>query len=491
MKTFICTVILLVSLWGESNAQAANPELPATEGSRISGQSFSGFSLLTQRRRTPSIGRDDVIIRAELSKRSAYVGEEVVLTYRLFTSVPIVALELLEAPLLTGFWAENVELPEDQRPERRRLEGKDYSVLPIRQQVLFPTTAGKIEIGRAQFSVAVQSRSRGPFDAFFMNVSKPIMREAGPLSLEVERLPTKGRPRDFSGAVGEYSLEAELNKEEVEAGDPVTLTLSVRGQGNLRTVEAPEFVVLSGVRHFDPSTSENLRASSTGFYGTKRWEFVLVPDAGGLQEIGPWSFGYFDPKQKRYLTASAGPLRLSVAGAAITSGIGPVAEWRGDVKLLGKDIHFLKEPPETLGVATSPYYRTVPFYLSLVLPILWNLGFVFHLRQKERERTHGHVFRSQRARGIAGDSLERAGQLAQEPSKDFYEEVARALYRYIGDKMAASPSGLTNESIDALLEERETPPGLRKEFLAVLGKCDEARFTPGERTRDEMQRFRD
>jgi len=161
------------------------------------------------------------------------------------------------------------------------------------------------------------------------------------------------------------------------------------------------------------------------------------------------------------------------------------------VKLLGKDIHFLKEPPETLGVATSPYYRTVPFYLSLVLPILWNLGFVFHLRQKERERTHGHVFRSQRARGIAGDSLERAGQLAQEPSKDFYEEVARALYRYIGDKMAASPSGLTNESIDALLEERETPPGLRKEFLAVLGKCDEARFTPGERTRDEMQRFRD
>jgi len=199
MKTFICAVILLVSLWGESNAQAANPALPATEGSRISGQSFSGFSLLTQRRRTPSIGRDDVIIRAELSKRSAYVGEEVVLTYRLFTSVPIVALELLEAPLLTGFWAENVELPEDQRPERRRLEGKDYSVLPIRQQVLFPTIAGKTEIGRAQFSVAVQSRSRGPFDAFFMNVSKPIMREAGPLSLEVERLPTKGRPRDFSG----------------------------------------------------------------------------------------------------------------------------------------------------------------------------------------------------------------------------------------------------------------------------------------------------
>ena len=489
MKTCVCVVILLVFPWGEINARAANPKLTAIGGSIVAGQSGS-FSLLTQGRRTPAIGKNEVIIRAELSKRSAYVGEEVLLTYRLFTSVPIMALELLEEPSLTGFWVENVELPEDQRPERRTLEGKDYSVLPVRQQVLFPTTPGKIEIGRARFSVAVRSRSGDPFDAFIMRVSKPIVREAGPLSLEVKRLPTEGRPRDFSGAVGEYSLEAELNKEEVEAGDPVTLTLSVRGQGNLRSVKAPGFLVLPGFRHFDPSTSENLRASSTGFYGTKLWEFVLVPDAGGLKEIGPWSFRYFDPKQKRYLTASAGPLRLSVAGAAITAGIGPVATRRGDVKLLGKDIRFLKEPPETLGVATSPYYRSSLFYLSLVLPILWNLGFVFHLRRKEKERTHGHVFRRQRARGIAGGSLERAGKLAQEASKEFYEEVAVALYRYIGDKTAASPSGLTNEGIDALLEERETPPGLRKEFLTVLGKCEEARFTPGERTRDEMQRLR-
>ena len=319
--------------------------------------------------------------------------------------------------------------------------------------------------------------------------SRPVSVRSQPVTVEVKPLPTEGRPRDYDGAVGEYRLDAELSRDSVSAGDPVTLTLSIEGRGNLRSVDLPELPDTPGFRTFDPKTDEQLRATASGVRGEKRWEYVLVPESGGTKEIGPWSFEYFDPSQEKYVSATVGPLKLNVSGTAAASSGGdvPVMTPRGEVRLLREDIRYLKDPPATLGVSARPFYESTLFYLTLILPVVWNLGLVAYLKRKEQERTHSSLFRSRRAHRMARGRLKSARKLAADGSKSFYEEAAAALYRYIGDKKSVSPSGLTTQSIDGILDASGVTDELRAEFRDVLSKCEEARFTPGDRSREEME----
>ena len=158
--------------------------------------------------------------------------------------------------------------------------------------------------------------------------------------------------------MGTYELDAVLSHEDVEAGNPVTLTLALRGRGNLRSLELPELPDTPGFRIFDPKMDERLRATSAGFGGEKTWEYVLVPEFGGTKEIGPWNFRYFDPSVGKYVDASAGTIRLNVSGAAASAtanGSITAVTSRGEVKLLREDIRYLKDAPATLGLLTTPF----------------------------------------------------------------------------------------------------------------------------------------
>ncbi len=451
---------------------------------RPRSRSFDPFG--RQRRREPEIKAEDVFVRAELSKRSVYLGEGVVVTYRVFSKYMPHGPEVDDDPPLTGFWVEEVNLG-NPNIERKVVKGQEYLTFPMKQRVLFPARAGELTIPPLTLSMAFRLSSSDPFDAFFARASRPIVLRSSAVTLDVKPLPSQGRGRNFTGAVGAYELDAVLSHEDVEAGNPVTLTLVLRGRGNLRALELPELPDTPGFRTFDPKKDEKLRATGAGFGGEKTWEYVLVPESSGTKEIGPWSFQYFDPSAGKYVDASAGPVLLRVSGAAATENVlTPAVTARGEVKLLREDIRYLKDAPATLGLLITPFYGSVLFYASLAFPVFWNVGFVLYLKRKEREKTHSTLFRSRRAQGMARGRLKNASKLASKGAKDFYEEIASALYRYIGDKKSVSPSGLTTESIDEHLEASGVDDVLRTEFAAVLAVCEEARFTPGERTSEEM-----
>jgi hypothetical protein len=448
-----------------------------------------GMPFGRRRDRTPELQEGDVYVRAEVSKPTVFEGEQVVVTYRLFSRYVPLGPDVEDDPPMTGFWMEEVDLGKDTPIERRTIDGKAYLTAPIKQRVLFPTKTGTLTIPPITFTMAFRVSSNDPFDSFFARASRPVRVRSQPVELQVKPLPTAGRSREFEGAVGQFQLEAELNKEEVAAGEPVTLTLSLQGKGNLRAVEAPDLPDVEGFRTFAPKASENYHATSAGIGGEKSWEYVLVPESSGEKELGPWDFPFFDPEKASYVMSSAGPLSLHVTGGVMSSAGGDISSpsANSDVTLLRQDIRYLKPPPKTLGVPQSPFYKSTLFYLSLLAPVLWNLGFVVYLRRKQNERIHSDFFRSRRAHRMARERLGRAAKLARDSSKTCYEEVAAALYRYVADKTSLSASGLTSQTIDGLLKERKVPEELRKEFLEVLDRCEEARFTPGERTREEME----
>jgi hypothetical protein len=451
---------------------------------------FEGFG--GTRRQELDLKEDDVFVRAEVSKRSVFQGEQVVVTYRLYSRYVPLGPEIADDPPLSGFWVEEVDLGQEPSVERRTVEGKQYISFPLKQRVAFPTQSGKLEIPPLTFSMAFRLTSGDPFDAFFARASSPITLQSQPVSIDVAPLPPSGRSADFKGAVGKFELQAKVSQEEVAAGDPVTLTLAIAGKGNLRSVTPPDLPELRGFRAFAPKTEEKARAGASGLEGEKSWEYVLVPESSGLKEVGPWRFQYFDPEEKRYVTASVGPLQMRVVGdaTAASSGLGGDMVPRRDVTVLREDIRFLKPAPSRLGAASRPFHETPWFYAALALPVLWNLGLRAYLKHQEKEKTHSHLFRSRRAHRMARERLKKAAKLASEGSRDFYDEIAAALYRYVGDKSAVSPSGLTSSSIAALLLEHSVPEERRREFAEVLGKCEEARFTPGARSREDMDSMR-
>jgi hypothetical protein len=451
---------------------------------------FEGFG--GTRRRDLALEEDDVFVRTEVSKRALFQGEQLVVTYRLYSRYVPLGPEIADDPPLSGFWVEEVDLGQEPAVERRTVEGKQYISFPLKQRVVFPTQSGRLEIPPLTFSMAFRLTSGDPFDAFFARASSPITLRSQPVSVDVAPLPPSGRSADFKGAVGHFELQAKVSQEEVAAGDPVTLTLAIAGKGNLRSVTPPDLPELKGFRAFAPRTEEKARAGASGLEGEKSWEYVLVPESSGVKEVGPWRFQYFDPEAKKYVTASVGPLQLRVVGdaTAASSGLGGNVAARRDVTLLREDIRFLKPAPSRLGAARRPFHESPWFYGAMVLPVLWNLGLLFYLKQQEKEKTHSHLFRSRRAHRMARERLKKAAKLASEGSRDFYDEIAAALYRYVGDKSAVSSSGLTSSSIATLLAEHSVPEERRREFEEVLGKCEEARFTPGARSREDMDSLR-
>jgi len=454
---------------------------------------FDPFEGLGGRRRPePEIDADDVFVRAEVSKRSAFQGEQIVLTYWLYSPYVPVGVQVDDDPPLTGFWVEEVAPDPNRSGERRTIEGKPYLAFPVKERVVFPTSNGSLSIPPITLSTAFRLTSGDPFDAFFARASSPVVVRSQPVTIVVAPLPSSGRSADFHGAVGQFELQAKVSQEEVAAGDPVTLTLSIAGKGNLRSVTPPDLPELKGFRAFDPNTKETARAGSSGLEGEKSWEYVLVPESSGVKEVGPWRFQYFDPEEKKYVTASVGPLQMKVVGDAIaaSSGLGGNVAPRRDVTLLREDIRFLKPAPPRLGAESRSFHESPWFYGALVLPIVWNFALLLYLKKQEKEKTHSHLFRSRRAHRMARARLKKAAKLVSEGSKDFYDEIAAALYRYVADKSAASPSGLTSSSIAVLLAEHSVPEELRREFQDVLGTCEEVRFTPGARSREDMDSLR-
>ena len=331
--------------------------------------------------------------------------------------------------------------------------------------------------------------SSDPFDSFFFRTTDTIRRTTKPVSLEVKPLPSAGKPKDFSGAVGTFDLALEmdnLDRDTIAAGEPLTVDVVVKGKGNLKTVKVPDLPTPDSFRTYDPKTEERFSASGSGFGGEKRWEFVLVPSAPGKYKLGPLSLSYFDPAKKSYVTAKAGPLTLNVGGATAVAGA-PIVAPRSEVKLLRRDVRYLKPAPKELGVAKAPFYRSGLFYATLALPMLWNLGLVAYRLKRESEASQVGLWRRRRARKEAHGRLKQAAKKAHHEAQDFYEVTAAALFRYVGDKTGVSHSGLTTQQIESMLAERRLPESARVEFLKTIEACEFARFTPGDRSRQEME----
>lgn len=436
----------------------------------------------------------DLFITAEPSATTVREGQPFLVEYRIWTRVDVTNFGVTDVPEPEGFWVEDLTPAGQPEVEQRVRDGVQYATALIRRVALVPTGAGERTIEPIGIEAQVRvRRGQDPFQDFFGRSSLfgttivPTTVRAEPLTIDVRPLPTP-RPEPFSGLVGRLEVEAALDRDSVDANEAVTLTVRMSGEGNIRTLPAPELELPSDFEAFPPEVSESLRAVEGGLAGSKTFEYVLIPRAPGRREIPSVDVAYFDRASGTYRTATTGPIGLTVSGEVMD---GPAALGRGGVSLLREDIRFIRLGAlELRRTSGGSVFGGAGFWLLLLLPMAAMAGAVALRRHQDLLAGDVGYARGRKAGRVARKRLAEARRLGEaDDARAFYAEVARAVRGLVADRMNLAEAGLQTADVEAALASSGVDEETRAEVRRCLEHCDRGRFAPPGADSEERSRF--
>lgn len=454
--------------------------LPQDQTSGNSGNNGGGSASSSRSQAAGSrISANDLFITATASKTTVHEQEAILLTYKVYTVVNLRQL-YGKMPDLKGFHTQEVELPQQKTFTLEHY----YNTTVWSQYVLFPQQTGKLEIPSITFDgvVAQQTISDDPFDAFFngggyVEVKKKITTPK--VVINVQPLPAK--PAGFSGAVGEFKLASSINATDVKTNDAVTIKLTLSGTGNMKLIGTPEVKFPQDFEIYDPKVTDDYKLTNSGLTGTKTFEYLAIPRHAGNFTIPAIEFTYFDLKSNSYKTLKTGAYNLKVAkGQGNADQVISDFTNKESVKMLGKDIRFIKLGDSSLRPKGDFFFGTVGYYLCYLIPLLLFVVFAVIYRQKALENANVAKVKTKKANKVATRRMKLAGKLLAENKKnEFYDEVLKALWGYISDKLSIPVSQLSKDNIEAELTNYGVQEALIAEFIGVLNECEYARYAPG------------
>lgn len=459
--------------------------LPKDKEDANSNQGNSGISSRNQK----SSGRitdNDLFVLATASKTKVHEQEAILVTYKAYTTVDLRQL-LGKMPDQQGFYVQEVELPTQKTFKLEHYKGRNYNTVVYRQYVLFPQKAGRLEIPAVTFDAVVAQRvavSDDPFEAFFngggyVEVNKKIV--APKVVINVEPLPSK--PEGYSGGVGTFTMKSDISTTELKANEAVTIKLTINGTGNMKLVSAPEVKFPHDFEIYDPKIDDNYQLTADGLSGTKTIEYLAIPRHAGNFTIPPIEFKYFDIKSESYKTLKTDAYTLKVnKGDGSSANQQVIADFtnKESVKVLGTDILFIKTGDSALMQKGKYFFGTTAYYLWYIIPFVLFIVFVVIYRKQAVENANVARVKTKKANKVATKRMKLAGKLLSENKvNEFYDEVLKALWGYISDKLNIPVSKLSRDNIEAELAGHGVSEELIKEFIGVLSECEFARYAPG------------
>lgn len=453
--------------------------LPQDQGSSSSSSTHSSSGT--------GVSNQDLFITASASKTNVYEQEAFVLTYKIYTRESNLQLNNAKLPDFKGFHSQEIEMTTNARWTPEHYQGRNYYTTVYRQFVLFPQQSGKLYIDPAQFQMTVGKpvQSDDPFDAFFNGGSNVIEIKKSistpKIAINVNPLPA-GKPADFSGGVGEFNISSSINNKELKTNDAITIKLVISGTGNLKLISNPEIKFPDDFEVYDPKVDNQVRLTREGLTGNKVIEYLAIPRHAGTYKIPGVSFSYFDIRSKSYKTLKTEEYVINVEkGAGNADQVIANFTNKEDLKVLGEDIRYIKQNEVTLQPKGSFFYGSMTYWLFYIIPALAFIIFFIIYRKQAAENANVAKMRTKKANKVATKRMKLAGKLLSENKKDaFYDEVLKALWGYISDKLNIPVSRLSKDNIEEKLRNHGVNEELIKEFLNALNDCEFARFAPGD-----------
>jgi BatD DUF11 like domain len=443
---------------------------------------------------------DNLIIKASADKQRVRQGEQLTVTFKLYTRVSVTGYDLAKAPTFDGFWSEDFEMPKQPVQITETLNGKQYRSIVIKKTALFATQAGNLKIAplEARCAVQVQSKRRtnDPFDQFF---NDPFFQQvqtvnmdikSNPLTISVDPIPASA-PSGFSGAIGRFAFNANVDTRNVKAGDPITLRISVLGSGNIKLVTLPKPQLPADIESYEPKISEEISRDGGIIRGKKIAEYLLIPRNAGQRMLDPMQFVYFDLEKGEYITLRSSKFEFSIAPGKDFSSSGISVAAKEDVRMLGEDIRFLKLSIghwQRADEMKSSWW----FTFALILPPMLFAGAWFY--RKRMEKIYGDMPRLlfETAGREASRRLKKARALLEQGNTEQYHaEILRALLVYLEHKLRIPKSKFVLEEAVGTLRQN----GIHEEVIQSLKTCMEraefVRYAPGSDTTDARKELLD
>lgn len=424
-----------------------------------------------------------LFLRAVTSKNNVYQGEQITVSYKLYTNVGIVDNNVDKLPDFNGFWSQEIKNPNPNVEWKvEDYNGRMYHVAVLKQVILFPERFGKLVLDPLSMTFIVRQvvPSNDPIEQFFGGGSYKDSKykiKSAPVTINVRPLPEAGRPEGFQGAVGRFSVGATLDKPSLRANEAMNYTVKIKGTGNLKLLKAPELKLAADIEKYDPKVTDNITESVDGVSGSREYSYLLIPRHAGHYKIDELKFSYFDPAAAKYVTLVTGSFPVKVDKAAPGSQVNAYGGQQ-DVKVVDKDIRYIKTDG-SLDADGPRFYGSPLFFVLLFLgPLGFAAALIYRSWSREQNRDQVKV-KGRNAGKVAARHLANAEIQLQTGNKPaFYEAVYRGLYGYLSDKLDIRIAELSREKIAGQLMLKGIDTGLLDRLNSTLDLCEMARYAP-------------
>lgn len=441
----------------------------------------------------------NLFIKVDVDKTNVCLGEQVTASYKIYTRLPM-EINLTKLPSLNGFWSQDFTLPKIPKPTKTIYNGKEYQVFEIKRTALFPTQNGTLELDPAEASgvarvMRVQkTQKQNPFgndpffDQFFSslfmndpNFNSQMMSDidyedvkvalkSTPIKINVRDVPEEKKPESFNGAIGNYTIESNIDKLELTADDVATINIKVSGVGNLKLINPPIIQYPSSFNSIDVQQFDTITNKNDIIAGYKIFKYSFSPQSSGTYEIPATAFSYFDPETKQYKTLSTQAYTLHVKPGKSNNKIAG----------LPNDIHDINTNSRTINKVAKEYVFSNPIYWGgFAIPILAFIFTFTTVKKEEKLQSNTLLFKNKKANKIALNRLESAEKYLKLSAQNlFYEETAKAVWLYLSDKLSISLSTLSKEVAEQKLSEKNISENLKNELFRITNECEMALYTP-------------
>ena len=459
------------------------------QGQNNGGGSGSGNSRQHRDAQDQDMGKNisgnELFIRVSANKKRVYEQEPILLTYKVYSLVNLTQLEG-KMPDLKGFHTQEVPLPQQKSFSLEQFNGRNYNTVTWSQYVMFPQITGKLQIPSLTFNgiVAMRNRYVDPFEAFFnggsgyVEVKKSI--KAPGIDIEVEPLPE--RPANFSGGVGKFSISATVDKTEVKANDPINMKVVVSGVGNLKLIKEPVVEFPKDFDRYDAKQTDKTKLTTNGVEGSMVYEFLTVPRHQGEFDIPPVEFVFFNTATRKYETVKTEAFHIHVEKGD-GSEVNTMRDYSSqeEVQTLAKDIRYIKLGDVKQKQVGAFFFGSAIYWavMGVLLAIFVALFVIFRQRAIANADVVGS--RAGKANKVATKRLKKAAKLMNDnKSNEFFDEVLRAMWGYVGDKLNIPVAKLNRDNIRERFDERGAEPEAVNAFVEILDMCEYQRYAPGD-----------
>ncbi len=432
-----------------------------------------------------AISNESVFIRTNVSKTNVYEQEAILVTYKLYTLVDVIQCVNKKMPDFNGFMKQDIEQSQNKQFSYENFNGRNYGTVVLYQVLLYPQRSGTIEIEKANFEavIRVQNRTavRSIFDDFldsYTNVSRNITAPGSKIT--VNALPSN-KQGSFNGTVGHFNLNSNISRSQTKANEAVTLKINIAGTGNMKLIKNPEIKFPEGFELYDPKVNNNFKTTTSGITGTKSIEYLFIPRHAGKFEIPSAEFSYFDIQDKTYKTLRTPVYKLEVLKGEGGDGQTIVSNYvdKEDVKQLGKDIRYIQTNDFVIAKEEEPVFGTFAGWLLYLVPLFISLVLFVFFRKQAKENADISRVKNKKANKVAQKRLKFAQKLLNDGNKDkFYEEVLKAVWTYLSDKLSIPVATLTKDHVETEFTARGIDATILNQFIQILNTCEFARYAP-------------